>query len=177
MRTTIIACVYLGLLTACSRSTDDVTLFVEEQPAGRVEPLPEIKPAESFAYNAYELRSPFMPSSASDQPDLGSRGPRPDPNRSREPLEQYSLDTLKMLGTLRFGDQIICGLLETPDGLVHRVTIGSHLGQAGGVVTNITAEKISILEIVADSLGGYMERHAALELNNRHASLLRPLKR
>jgi type IV pilus assembly protein PilP len=171
---TIIAA-YLGL-AACSR-TDDLTRFIEDtkhQPAGRVEPLPEIKAAKSSVYNAHDLRSPFMPSAAArGRPS----GPRPDQNRNREFLEQYSLDTLRMVGTLRVGDQIICALVKTKDGIVHRVAIGDHLGQAGGVVTHITDSEISLLEIIPDRLGGYMERHAGLTSDNWHASLLHPLKR
>jgi Pilus assembly protein, PilP len=43
--------------------------------------------------------------------------------------DQYSLDTLKMVGTLRLGGQIY-GLMETKDGLVHRLAIDNHIGQA-----------------------------------------------
>ena len=45
---------------------------------------------------------------------------RPDQKRNREFLEQFSLDTLKMVGTLRLGGPIY-GLVQTKDGLVHRV--------------------------------------------------------
>ncbi|MGH8276670.1 MAG: pilus assembly protein PilP, partial [Steroidobacteraceae bacterium] len=38
-------------------------------------------------------------------------------------------------------------------------------GQAEGKITGITPGKISLVEIVPDSLGGYMERPAALALN------------
>jgi len=48
---------------------------------------------------------------------------------------------------------------------VHRVTAGNHLGQAEGKITDITPAKITLIEIVPDSLGGYMERPAALALN------------
>jgi type IV pilus assembly protein PilP len=161
-RLTIIAA-YLGL-TACSGTDNELARFTDDirhQPAGPVMPLPEIKPAESFLYNAYDLRSPFVPSSAGG--GLGG-GPRPDQNRSREFLEQYPLDALRMVGTLRLGGQIY-GLVETKDGLVHRVTTGNHLGQAEGRITGITPSKISLIEIVPDSLGAYMERPAALALN------------
>ena len=89
---------------------------------------------------------------------------QPDQKRSREFLEQYSLDTLRMVGTLRLSGQMY-GLVETKDGLVHRVTTGNHMGQAEGKITEITPAKISLVEIVPDSLGGYMERPAALALN------------
>ncbi|TLY75108.1 MAG: pilus assembly protein PilP [Gammaproteobacteria bacterium] len=82
----------------------------------------------------------------------------------REFLEQFSLDTLKMVGTLRLGGHMF-GLVQTKDGLVHRVTAGNHIGQAEGKITDITPAKISLIEIVPDSLGGYMERPAALALN------------
>jgi type IV pilus assembly protein PilP len=71
---------------------------------------------------------------------------------------------LKMVGTLKLGGQIY-GLVQTKDGLVHRVTIGEHMGQAEGRITEITPGKISLIEIVPDSVGGYMERPAALALN------------
>ena len=89
---------------------------------------------------------------------------RPDAKRSREFLEQFSLDTLKMVGTLRLGGSMY-GLVQTKDGLVHRVALGEHLGQSEGKITDITPSKISLIEIVPDSLGGYMERPAALALN------------
>ena len=54
---------------------------------------------------------------------------RPDSKRNREFLEQYSLDTLKMVGTLRLSGHMF-GLVQTKDGLVHRVIVGNHIGQA-----------------------------------------------
>jgi len=48
---------------------------------------------------------------------------------------------------------------------VHRVAVGEHMGQAEGKITAISPSKISLTEIVPDSLGGYMERPAGLALN------------
>ena len=152
-------------LTACSSADDELARFIEDtkkEPGGRVEPLPEIKPYETFVYAASDLRSPFLPSSPGS--GAGLAGVRPDQKRNREFLEQYSLDTLRMVGTLRLAGQMF-GLVETKDGLVHRVSVGNHMGQAEGKITDITPSKISLVEIVPDSLGGYMERPAALALN------------
>jgi type IV pilus assembly protein PilP len=154
-----------ALLTACSSADDELARFIDDtkkQPGGRVEPLPEIKPYETFVYAAADLRSPFLPSSPGS--GAGLAGVRPDQKRNREFLEQYSLDTLKMVGTLRLGGSIY-GLVQTKDGLVHRVSQGNHIGQAEGKITEISPSKISLVEIVPDSLGGYMERPAALALN------------
>jgi len=158
-----LACVaYLGI-TACSSADDDLARFIEDtkkEPGGRVEPLPEVKPYETFIYSAADLRSPFMPS----VPGTSNGGLRPDSKRNREFLEQFPLDTLRMVGTLRLGDRMY-GLVQTKDGLVHRVTTGNYLGQADGKITGITAAKISLTEIVPDGVGGYIERPAGIALN------------
>ena len=144
---------------------DELQRFIEKtkkEPGGRVEPLPEVKPYESFVYQAQTLRSPFVPGSPGGA--AGASNVRPDSKRNREFLEQYSLDTLKMVGTLKLTGQVY-GLVQTKDGLVHRVTSGNHLGQSDGKILDISPSKISLVEIVPDGLGGYMERPAALALN------------
>jgi type IV pilus assembly protein PilP len=160
-----LACVaYVGL-TACSSADDDLSRFIEDtkkEPGGRVEPLPEVKPYETFTYSASEMRSPFLPSSPGS--GSGVAGVRPDQKRNREFLEQFPLDTLRMVGTLKLGGRVY-GLVRTKDGLVHRVSDGNYLGQADGKITDITPSKISLIEIVPDGLGGYMERPAGLALN------------
>jgi type IV pilus assembly protein PilP len=158
-----LACAMAAGLTACSSADDELMRFIEEtkkEPGGRVEPLPEVKPYETFVYSAAEMRSPFLPGGVGGP---GGPGLRPDSKRNREFLEQFSLDTLKMVGTLNLGGQAY-GLVQTKDGLVHRVVEGNYLGQADGKITGITASKISLVEIVPDGLGGYIERTAALGL-------------
>jgi type IV pilus assembly protein PilP len=158
-----LACTLLTGLAACSSADDELSHFIEEtkkEPGGRVEPLPEVKPYETFIYSAREMRSPFQPGGNGN----GAAGLRPDSKRNREFLEQFSLDTLKMVGTLRLGGRMY-GLVQTKDGLVHRVTDGNYMGQADGHITDITPAKIALTEIVPDGLGGYMERPAALGLN------------
>ena len=120
-----LACVvYLGL-TACSSADDDLSRFIDDtkkEPGGRVEPLPEVKPYETFTYAASE-HALAIPA---EQPGLRARargGLRPDSKRNREFLEQFSLDTLKMVGTLKLGGRVY-GLVRTKDGLVHRVSSG-----------------------------------------------------
>ena len=160
-----LACAAYLCMTACSSADDDLSRFIEDakkEPGGRVEPLPEVKPYETFAYSAAELRSPFSPSGPGGGP--GSAGLRPDAKRNREFLEQFPLDTLKMVGTLRLSGRVY-GLVRTKDGLVHRVSAGNYLGQADGKITDVTPSKISLIEIVPDGLGGYMERPAGLALN------------
>jgi type IV pilus assembly protein PilP len=150
-------------LSACSSKDDELEQFIAEtkkEPGGRVEPLPELKPYETYAYESANIRSPFMPGGSG----ASTAGLRPDSRRNREFLEQFSLDTLRMVGTLRLADRTY-GLVKTKDGLVHRVLPGNYVGQADGRVTEISPSKISVVEIVPDGLGGYMERPASLGLN------------
>jgi type IV pilus assembly protein PilP len=152
-------------LSGCSSKDDELNQFIadtKKEPGGRVEPLPELKPYESYTYESGSMRSPFMPGGSGGG---ASASLRPDQRRNREFLEQFSLDTLRMVGTLRLADRTY-GLIKTKDGLVHRVLPGNYLGQSDGRVTEISASKISVVEIVADGLGGYMERPASLGLNN-----------
>jgi type IV pilus assembly protein PilP len=90
---------------------------------------------------------------------------RPDSKRNREFLEQFSLDTLAMVGTLKLQGRSY-GLVQTRDGLVHRVLPGQYMGQNDGKITSITDSKISLVEIVPDGMGGYMERPAAIGLTD-----------
>jgi type IV pilus assembly protein PilP len=151
-------------LAGCSSQDDDLQNFIAQtnkEPGGRVEPLPEVKPYTTYAYDDASLRSPFMPTS----PNAGNPNLRPDAHRNREFLEQYSLDTMKMVGSMQETGTMF-GLVQTKDGLVHRVTVGNYIGQNDGKITAITPSKIDVREIVPDGLGGYIERPAALALND-----------
>ena len=153
----------LTALVGCSTRDGDLDAFIQatqqEQPGG-VQPLPEVKPYDSFLYAAQTQRSPFVPGGSGSS----SGGVRPDVKRNREFLEQYSLDTLKMVGTITFGGHNY-GLVQSKDGIVHRVLPGNYIGQNDGRVAEITPSKITVIEIVPDGLGGYMERPAGIGLN------------
>lgn len=151
-------------MAGCSSHMDELEQKIADikaLPGERIEPLPEIKPYETFIYKADNLRSPFVPTAPSN---VGSAGVRPDVKRAREFLEQFSLDTLRMVGTLAIQGRNY-GLVQTKDGLVHRVLPGNYIGQNDGRVRSIEDTKISLVEIVPDGLGGYIERPAALALS------------
>lgn len=154
----------LALAAGCSSKDSDLSRFIEqtkqEQPGG-VQPLPEVKPYDTFTYTAQMSRSPFLPGGSGQASAITVR---PDSSRNREFLEQFSLDTLQMVGTLGISGRTY-GLVKARDGLVHRVLPGHYIGQSEGRITAIEASRISITEIVPDGLGGFMERNAALALN------------
>lgn len=155
-------------LTGCGGDMDDLDRYVNEikaRPGGRIEPLPEITPYEVFTYtaDAQGIRSPFLP----DTPQVTgpSGGVRPEANRIREHLEGFPLDTMRMVGTLDYGENTY-GLVQTSDGLIHRVLPGNYMGQNDGRIVDITDSEIQLVEIISDGIGGYIERDAAISISD-----------
>ena len=157
------------LLSGCSNNMDELDFYVNQikaRPGGRIEALPEITTYEVYSYKADEdgLRSPFVPDSKIiTQVSNQFEGARPDPKRNREHLESFSLDTLRMVGTLQLEGNYY-GLVQTTDGLVHRVIKGNYVGQNEGQIISIRDSEILIVEIISNGIGGYIEREAALSL-------------
>jgi type IV pilus assembly protein PilP len=155
-------------LGACGGDMDDLDQYinsVKAKPGGRIDPLPEITPYEVFTYlaDAEGLRSPFVPDSPQAAAGIAAGGTRPDPERSREFLEQFPLDTLRMVGTLQLGETQF-GLVQTSDGLIHRVIPGNYMGQNDGRIVVVSESEIELVEIISDGIGGYLEREAAVGL-------------
>jgi type IV pilus assembly protein PilP len=161
----VIGAVIAGLLAAgCSGGQSDLQKWIadtKKKPGGRIQALPEVKPYETYVYSAGKFRSPFQPQGPGG--GVGQASLRPSSRRNREFLEGFSLDTLKMVGTFKVGTNFY-GLVQSKDGLVHKVQPGNYLGQNDGKVTDISGGKISLVEIVPDGLGGYIERPASLAL-------------
>ena len=164
----LLAIAALGL-AACGSDMDNLDSYinsVKARPGGRIEPLPEITPYEVFTYvaDAEGLRSPFVP----DTPQAAgpaAGGASPDPDRPAEFLESFPLDTLRMVGTLDVNETVY-GLVQTSDGLIHRVVPGNYMGQNDGRITQITESEIVLVEIISDGIGGYIERDAAIGLSD-----------
>ncbi len=98
--------------------------------------LPEITPV---IYAAAGRRDPFTPPQ-SIRPAKQSATPPP-----QEVLQQYALNTLYMVGTVK-DQQQLRGLLQSPDGLIHQVRIGSYAGQNQGRVQAIHPDRIIVHE-------------------------------
>ena len=161
-----------GLLIAgCSGDNlSDLRSFVQTEkakPGGRVEPIPEVKPFDSFTYKVNGRKSPFQPwgiSGGTAKSSVASMGGlHPDTNRRREALESFPLDTLRMVGTLT-QKGAMWAIIQAPDGLVYRVKRNNYLGQNYGRITKISEDKVELVEIVPDGLGGWEERRADLVL-------------
>jgi type IV pilus assembly protein PilP len=154
-------------LSGCSSDgLQDLRDFVNNAYADKkpkVEPLPEIKMQETFIYDPTNLADPFALHNLAPQSQKSAGGPRPDPNRRKEPLEDFPLDSLKMVGTLERGKQV-WAIIQAPDGTVYRVQKGDHLGQNSGMVSKISEDKIDLIELIQGTMGDWVEREASLAL-------------
>ncbi len=167
MITVLAAALILG---GCGGNMDDLEVYIDDiksRPGKRPDPLPEIKPYETFTYVAdtEELRSPFERDAPAASGGVVGNDVRPDSQRSREYLEEFPLDSFDMVGTLSMGGSNY-GLLRGQDGLVHRVLPGNYVGQNDGRIITITESEIELVEIVSNGLGGYIERDVAIALAN-----------
>ncbi|MCC7327006.1 MAG: pilus assembly protein PilP [Burkholderiales bacterium] len=153
------------LLAGCGgESHQDLRHWMSEQgkgSRGKLDPLPQIRPYEPFAYNAFDLPDPFKPRKI--EPTKGSSKLAPDLTRRKEPLEAYPLESLAMVGTLE-KNKAVFALVRTPDRDVYQIRPGNYVGQNFGVVTGIGEGEVQLKELVQDGAGDWAERTSTLKL-------------
>lgn len=159
------------LLTGCgSSSFADLDTFMEEKkarPGGIIAPIPTFKAYEAFSYSAAVQRSPFdRPIEVREITQLQAISAiKPDNTRAKEFLEQFTFDSLTMVGTLEKGEADWT-LIQDPEGGVHRVQQGDYLGRNHGKIVEMTNTYVAVVEIVSDgSDDGWVERPRAIKLN------------
>ena len=163
--------VSLGLLVGCAENdVSDLTKYIQDvkaKPKSPIDPLPEMKVVESFIFKPDGQRDPFQSiENTTDENGVdvsGSNGIKPDTERRKEELEAYSLDTLRMVGTLT-DSKGLWGLIKAKDGTIHSVQTGNHMGQNYGKIVRIMDDKIELLEIVPDKPGTWREQQATIAL-------------
>lgn len=169
-------CLGLGLLfslSACSSSgQDELPQWMQAERNAikpKVTPIPEPTKFIPEAYSSEQLQDPFsaekLASALRGSPGAtpgNSALIEPELNRRKQPLEAYPLDTMLMVGSLNQQGQLVA--LVKVDALLYQVRPGSYLGQNYGRVTRITETEIVLREIVQDSAGDWIERPAALQL-------------
>lgn len=168
----------LLVLGGCvSRDISDLEQWTEDvltRPGGRIQPLPEIKPYEAYSYQSAEkdARDPFQAFYRQAQKEevvkaedvgLTQEMKREIEERNKEELEQFELDSLRMVGTLENNDEN-WAIISDPENTVHRVKVGNYMGRNIGKIMNIFEDRVELREIVQDSNGRWDERQAAIVL-------------
>jgi type IV pilus assembly protein PilP len=170
-RALLLSCLLGACLAGCSGSdVSDLDSFMAEKrsrPGGIIAPIPTFKAYEAFAYSATTLRSPFdRPIEVRELAQLQAIAAiKPDENRPKEFLEQFTFDSLLMVGTLE-RDATNWTLIKDPEGGVHRVKPGNFLGRAHGKIVDMTDTYVSVVEIVSDGTpDGWVERPRTIKLS------------
>jgi type IV pilus assembly protein PilP len=163
-RLAISAIVFLSFfLSACSQQKDDADLkqyvqMLEARPAPPITPLPNMQEPKITPMPKGHIRDPFAP-----QVSAKMLASRPDAGRKPEALEQYPLDSLKMVGTIKVKKKY-WALIQTPKGL-KRATVGNHMGKKAGKITHITPQKITLSEMIPKGNNKWDKRNIELNLN------------
>jgi len=169
-----VATVFLtATLAACTSSgQDELQVWMQTERNSikpSVQPIPEPTKFVPQAYLGERQLPPFS------EEKLASvlRGAQPSPvanagliepelNRRKQPLEAHPLDAMVMVGSLNRDGKLVA--LVKVDSLLYQVRPGNYLGQNFGRVTRITETEVVMREIVQDSAGEWIERAAALQL-------------
>ena len=165
-----------ALLAGCGegdvREVRDWMEQVKKDTRPSVKPLAEPKEFLPFAYQQREAEDPFHPNKLLAElarvADTSDNPNKPDTSRPRELLENYPLDTMRMVGSLQRGGAVY-GLLQI-DKQVYQVKSGQRIGQNFGTVTRVSENAVDIREVVQDAGGDWVARMTKLELQESKES-------
>ncbi|MDD5031124.1 MAG: pilus assembly protein PilP [Rhodoferax sp.] len=171
-----LAMLLLLALTACSSaSNDELQQWMaqqKQQTFPRVKPLPEPKKFKPEDYNEASALEPFSMRKLTNalkkdgaQASINGALLAPELARRKEPLEEFPLDTIALVGSLvRDGKPVA---LVTVGKLLYQVRPGEYLGQSYGRVTKISETELTLREIVQDASGEWVEKMSSLQLQER----------
>lgn len=153
-----------ALLSGCGQDMSDLEQYVAQikaRKSTKIDPIPQPKQYEAFEYVPGDRRDPFVEVRQSDS--AVASGPKPDLNRNREPLEEFPLDALRMVGTINTTKGVFA-LIRAPDDIIHRVTLKNYMGQNYGQIVAISGSGVQLQELVPDGFGGWTQREATIAL-------------
>lgn len=168
----LLALIGLSSLQACSNENNESLAewmrHERETIKPNVQPIPEPTKFEPYQYLSETLLEPFSNErlasilksgqvttnqSALLEAELGRR---------QEALEAFPLDAMAMVGTMNQKGGLIA--LVKVGTLLYQVRIGQYLGQNYGRVLAINENELKLREIAQDAAGEWIERPAALQL-------------
>ena len=160
-----------GLIFSCTDGDiEDIKNYVALNNAVSVniEPMPKVLNYKPQAYRLNSLRDPFgftAPPQTLATPTSSKRKSIP-PTRQRkmEVLENYTLSSLQMVGVIE-KENLVWGLLRTPDNRIVAVRLGEYIGKRYGVVLAINEDRIEIEEKILNDSGRWVRRNNSIQLS------------
>lgn len=176
VRTFVLVAATALLLSGCIGSDqDELQQWMTEQrnqTKPKIEPISEPTKFVPQAYSQEAAVDPFSNQKLSialkqdsNQATANAALIAPELARRREALEAFPLDAISMVGSLNKEGKPVA--LIRVDNLLYQVRSGNYLGQNYGRITKISETEISLREIVQDASGEWIERTAALQLQER----------
>lgn len=164
------------MLSACADpGGEELQQWISEQRSQtkpRVTPIPEPKKFSPQAYIQDAAGEPFSSqklTQALRQQSISATSNAalvaPELSRRKEPLESMPLDSMGMVGSLNKSGQLVA--LVKVENLLYQVRPGNYLGQNYGRITKVSETEVILREIVQDASGEWIERAAALQLQER----------
>lgn len=158
------------LIAGCANTEfADINQWMKEKEKtfkGKIEPLPEAKRFIPIPFSAEE--DPFVQKPTLSLNELEKNKYAPDPNRRKEPLEAFSLETLKMTGSL-YKDKKFYAIIKNSDNIVNYITVGNYAGTNYGKVTKVEEGQITLEERVRDSGDQWKEQETIIFLDEGNA--------
>ena len=160
-------------LTACGGGdAEELQQWMNEQRnlvRPKIVPIAEPKVFEPQAYEQLAAVDPFSKEKLTqalqrDGAQSVANGAlvAPELARRKQPLEAFPLDAMAMVGSMiRDGKPVA---LVKVNNLLYQVRPGDYLGQNYGRVMKIDETEVALREIVQDAVGEWIERTAALQL-------------
>lgn len=161
------------VLTACGGGdADELQKWMGEQrnlARPKIVPIAEPKVFEPQSYEQLAAVDPFSKEKLTQalrrdgaQSVANSALVEPELARRKQPLEAYPLDAMTMVGSMIRGGKPVA--LVRVNNLLYQVRPGDYLGQNYGRVMKIDETEVALREIVQDAVGEWIERTAALQL-------------
>jgi len=144
---------------------DDLRAFMEstgKDGKTKIEPLPAVKKVDTVEYQQGDLIDPFMARNL--RPAGKGGGLQPDADRPKQPLEEFPLDALRMVGTLKKPGLPIRAVIKDPKGTLFTIQVGGRIGQNYGKVIAIDEEGLEIKELMQDAGGEWIESKAMMSI-------------
>lgn len=166
------AAVAASLLVACGGEQEELRAWTQEQ---RQQVKPTITPVTAptqfvpEAFAGVALPDPFgaqkLASDNGRSPGAANALLASEAGRRRQPLEEYPLDALALVGSVVRAGRATA--LVTADGKVYEVSVGDYLGQNSGKVMRISATDLALREIVPDAAGEWASRTTTMQLQEK----------
>ena len=158
------------LALGCDARHDDLDAWMKETRAA-VQPIKSSvdapKKLEPFTYDNKSVTEPFSVGKLTVAIDKASKAKAnsslaPDTKRTREILESFPLESIKMVGHI--ADAKLTTALLQVDSRVYQARVGAYAGQNFGKIMKINDAEVFIKELVQDATGDWVERETSLKI-------------